>query len=668
MQVETQGRIRLGKRKKTKPEILIMKPNLHSRPLLFLCCLAASASAQQRGAVTEKDYLDDVPVVLSVSRLPQRLDETPGAVTIIDRQMIRMSGARDVADLLRLVPGFRVTNSFESNTPQGSYHTTLGDYSNHIQVMVDGRSVYSTYLQGSTGPGLQTVALEDIDRIEVYRGSNSAAYGARAFLGSINIVTRDTVDTQGVQVQAVSGSNGIRDGLARLGWGNDEARFRLSADGRTDDGLAGTSGRNRVQRINLRADLRTSLRDQVEFRAGQTLIDAGVGFAGDANNNARTRQIDTSFAQLDWRRNIDPDQDVAMQASHTVERIRDNFVYTVAPELTIDFGGHASNSNLMLQHTVRLQPTLRVVWGSELRREVIQSPPLYGTDANFVTDFARVFSNVEWRLQPDLLLNAGALFEHSSIVGDHVMPRVMLNWRVAEGHTLRGGVSRAFRPPSTYEKYANVRYYIGGTLADSTDVSRGTMVSEKVLVRELGYLAELPTRRLSLDLRVFDERITGQVGRLPYSLPGSGGNNEAFDYRNDEDFSIRGYEGQLRWKPWEGADLVYAHTRLNSGQFYNGDTQVGVYGSQSLMLMQHLPAGWDLSLMYSEADAGYFPGADTRMPTVRRTDARIAHALRIAGRRAEISLVGQSLDGDYPDFRPEFRVRRQTFVMLRMEN
>ena len=49
--------------------------------------------------------------MLSVSRLPQRLDETPGAVTIIDRDMIRLSGARDVADLLRLVPGFQTSTA-----------------------------------------------------------------------------------------------------------------------------------------------------------------------------------------------------------------------------------------------------------------------------------------------------------------------------------------------------------------------------------------------------------------------------------------------------------------------------------------------------------------------------------------------------------------------------
>lgn len=629
--------------------------------------LAGAAVAQTSDAVSEKDYLGEVPVVLSVSRLPQRLDETPGAVTIIDRQMIRMSGARDVADLLRFVPGFRVSNAFESNTPQGSYHTSLSDYSNHMQVMVDGRSVYSAYMQGSTGPGLQTVALEDIERIEVHRGSNSAAYGARAFLGTINIVTRDPVDTLGSQVQLAGGDNGIQDGLVRLGWGNDDTRMRLTADSRADKNLRGASGPVRVQRVNLRADVRASSRDMVELRTGQSVIDAGVGFAGDNGNNVRTRQIDTSFLQLDWRRSLGVDEDLAVQVSRTEEAIQDHFTYVPAPSVIIDFGGRASNDNLSLQHTLRASSTVRLVWGGELRRETIVSRPVYDTPNAFVTDFSRVFGNVEWRLHPELLLNTGALFERSSIAGEHTSPRAMLNWRMAEGHTLRYGLTEAFRPPSNYEKYANVRYYLSGVLADSTDVARGNVASERVQTRELGYLAELPARGLSLDVRVFEERVRGLVKRVTYDLPGSGNDNKAYDYINSEDFNIHGYEYQLKVKPWADGQLVYSQSAVDSTQSV-GDGIVGAYRSQSAMFMQHLPAGFDFSLMYSEADASHFPGVDQAAPAISRTDVRLARSMRLAGHRAELSLVVQNLGAAYQDFLPKFRFHQQAYVMLRLEN
>ena len=129
---------------------------------LIAALFALRGNAQEAYAVSEADYLAEMPVVLSVSRLPQRLDETPGAVTLIDRSMIRLSGARDLADLMRLVPGFQTSMSFELGGPQASYHGAFGGFSNRIQVLVDGRSVYSPYFVGSVEAGLQTVALQDI--------------------------------------------------------------------------------------------------------------------------------------------------------------------------------------------------------------------------------------------------------------------------------------------------------------------------------------------------------------------------------------------------------------------------------------------------------------------------------------------------------------------------
>ena len=89
----------------------------HSVWIPLLCSIVSVASAQtgaSASGTTEKDFLGDMPIVLSVSRLSQGLDETPGAVTILDAHFIRQSGARDVADLLRLVPGFQSTTSFDT--------------------------------------------------------------------------------------------------------------------------------------------------------------------------------------------------------------------------------------------------------------------------------------------------------------------------------------------------------------------------------------------------------------------------------------------------------------------------------------------------------------------------------------------------------------------------
>nr|MBP8170555.1 TonB-dependent receptor [Azonexus sp.] len=57
-------------------------------------------------AADEDLFFSELPIVASVSRLPQRLADAPTAVTVLDREIIKASGARDLNDILRLVPGF----------------------------------------------------------------------------------------------------------------------------------------------------------------------------------------------------------------------------------------------------------------------------------------------------------------------------------------------------------------------------------------------------------------------------------------------------------------------------------------------------------------------------------------------------------------------------------
>ena len=646
--------------------------------LVLLLGWAGQAShAQQLLAVTEKDFLDEMPVVLSVSRLPQRLDDTPGAVTVLDRRMIRLSGARDVADLLLLVPGFQSSSSFEGDAPQASYHGGFGVYAGRIQVLVDGRSAYSPFLFGSVAPGLQTVAMDDIERIEVLRGSNSASYGARAFLGVINIVTRDPVDTRGLRASVTAGGNGVRDGQASLGWGQDNANFRFGVDSRGDDGLKGSNGHNRINRVNFRTDLRPAAGDELQVRVGALGIDSGAGFAGNVDRPLHDRTLGSRYLQLDWRRNLGADADLALSYAHTVESSRDNFFYALPKPfngVTIDFGGSASGDSLSVQHTARSHPGLRFVWGAELRREQVTSKPLYNTDAPQQTQFTRLFGNVEWRALPEVLVNAGGLLERSSKSGDSFAPRVMANWHFADGQTLRAGVSKAYRPPSSFESSSSVRYVVGSTLFQIASLSRGTARPESVVARELGYLADLPRQGVSLDVRLFHEQIGGIIRRTLYALPpgtqllqSATGFAQTVDYANVEDFSIRGLEYQLKWRPWAGAQLILnqAWTHIDSRNV--GAALAAPKLASSVMWTQKLPQGVDLTLIHHERGRMTLQGSSVQFP-MRRTDLRVALPLRLGSHKGELALVVQNLGAPYQEFNASFQFERRAWLTLQLEN
>jgi iron complex outermembrane receptor protein len=628
--------------------------------------------AQASAAVSEKDFFEEIPIVLSVSRLPQRLDETPGAVTLIDRDMIRRSGARDVADLLRGVPGFQVSTSFQSVAPLASYHGAFSMFSNRIQLLIDGRSAYSPFFIGSIGPGLQTVALEDIERIEVLRGSNSAAYGARAILGVINIVTRHSTDTVGTQVAVSVGENGIRDEQARVGWGAGAGTYRLNVDRRADDGLNGANDKNQVNRVNFRSDLRLNARDELQLRLGQLSITAGKGEAGNIDSPLRDSFFDASYAQLDWRRSLNPDEDLALTLSHAQERYQDSFPYAlqnISPLFgindiyTVANTGEASSDTLTLQHTFRKGPATRVVWGGEFRSERVTSEAMYATASPFITDFTRLFGNLEWHVLPAMVLNAGAMYEKSSVTGETLAPRVMLNWHVSDGHTLRAGVSKAFRPPSTFEQFANLRYVWNGLLLGVNTLASGNVAPESVLAREFGYLGEFPKWGLNLDVRVFHEQINGFIRPQNYPSPR--------DYANDEDFPIRGLEYQLKWRPWRGGQIAFnqAYTKIDSKILDSSSVFAAPKLASSLSFFQSLPGNVGLTLTHQDNGTAILAGSNfgSRV-AMTRTDLRLSKSLNWGGRRGEMALVLQNMGLPYEDFAIGANFEPKAFVSLRLED
>ena len=190
----------------------------------------------------------DMPMVFSATRLKQAIADAPASMTIIDRQMIAQSAARELPELLRLVPGMVV--GYESGWDAFvGYHGTSADKSRRMQVLVDGRSIYQPILAYVDWLGLP-LELDDIDHIEVIRGPNAAAYGANSFLGVINIITRHPSDLPAARAYARIGSNGIQDNFASASATVGAASWQFSASSRQDHGFTQELDRNTHEILN----------------------------------------------------------------------------------------------------------------------------------------------------------------------------------------------------------------------------------------------------------------------------------------------------------------------------------------------------------------------------------------------------------------------------------
>lgn len=136
------------------------------------------------------------------SKVPQTYREVPGVITVITREEIMDSGARDLEDILLLVPGFSLGIDVEGVTDVG----VRGNWGHEgkVLLLVDGQqmneTLYSTNQLGNHYP------VDQIERIEIIRGPGSAIYGGYAELAVINVITRGADELHGM---AVYGEGGV---------------------------------------------------------------------------------------------------------------------------------------------------------------------------------------------------------------------------------------------------------------------------------------------------------------------------------------------------------------------------------------------------------------------------------------------------------------------------
>ena len=206
----------------------------------------AQQNAQQNPPdLTSKSIEDLMNIeVTSASKKEQKLSRVAAAIYVITQEDIRRSGATNIEDLLRIVPGVDVAEINGSTWAIGArgFNEQL---SNKLLVLVDGRIVYTEAFGGVYWDTVD-LPLEDIDRIEVIRGPGGSIWGANAVNGVISIFTKRAADTRNGFLEATGGN--IIQGAGTAEYGDKigkETDFRVFAkyfnNGPIDD-LTGQNG------------------------------------------------------------------------------------------------------------------------------------------------------------------------------------------------------------------------------------------------------------------------------------------------------------------------------------------------------------------------------------------------------------------------------------------
>jgi len=488
---------------------------------LFLVLLAPTriSWADNHGTV-EADFFDDAPLILTASRMSKPLAESPASVSIIDRQMIESSGVREIADLFRLVPGF-IVGYFRGNTPVVTYQGLGQLFSRQIQVLVDGRSVFIPSFGGVPWSNLP-LQIEDIERIEVIRGPNAVTYGAQAFLATINIITRHAAEDFGTRYSITSSDNShpdIKDAYVRVGYHHGDIDWRLSAGTMNDDGFAAINDSKEVNRVNFRLDLQSSSNQFWTLQIGSSNSINGKGLEGEPRNIERDDEATNSYLSLLWE-NIRGSTTSTVRLTHARQEVIDNFTsdpfdFVGPATVLINFDRLSNRSDLELIQSHEINKQLRLVYGGSFRKDRVKSVFLFNDDAFHDLDTSRLFSEIEWRINDNWLIDVGTTLEDSSITSRENSPRLSIIRNIGTDHALRFVASRAKRNPALYEFEGETEFTVNDTVVGNIPVptwlGNNQILPENILSYELGLRSQFVSGGVSSDVKLFSYEITDLV-------------------------------------------------------------------------------------------------------------------------------------------------------------
>lgn len=455
---------------------------------------------------------DDHNFVSIATGRKQLLSKAPAIATVITSEEIRATGAQNINDVLETVPGLHVSVRAGGFIPIYTIRGISSEFNPEVLVLVNG-APQTSLLFGNKGEIWVGVPIETISRIEVIRGPGSAIYGADAFSGVINIITKTPEELQGLETGFSLGSFNTQRSWLQYGgqlnsWRIGASLSLFKTDGEdetitqdaqsTFDTLLGTSASLAPGDVNTSKkslDARLELaNDTWNINTGyQAVRDwrAGVGGLG-ALDPYGTGESDRFNVGISYRNpNFIETWDVHAQLNYLeISTLTDMTLLPPGFDSSAVGGGLFPNGVIGIpsydeRHTRLDLSAFNTSWdkhniriGSgfhhldfyrvkEDKNFVIDPGPIISPLPGGVTDVSDsspfnqektrkifyFFVQDEWQLSPYWSLTSGVRYDHYSDFGSTLNPRAALVWDTSSNLTTKLLYGRAFRAPSFAELF-----------------------------------------------------------------------------------------------------------------------------------------------------------------------------------------------------------------------
>jgi vitamin B12 transporter len=399
---------------------------------------------------------DPLCVLITAYRLEQPIDRVGSSVTVLTRDDLQRRGTATVLDALATVPGL----SLERSGGVGSLANVKlrGSGIGQVRVMIDGMAV-NDVTDADVSFNFGSLLLNDIERIEVLRGPQSALYGSDAMGGVINIITRGHA-RKGWNAFAEAGSyNTFHEGAGYNG-GHTGLYYGISAQRLDTEGFSRSlTGRERdgSHISDIKANIGSRLSDALtlDFNGGYAYSDAAFDPNGGDGPANEERTLGFGQAQAKW---ILPQYRLDNTFKLGANRTQRNFDEPLGFFRYSSFDGIRTQASYQGDVHLRQRDvaTAGVEWqhdNAENTSTIAGSPQ--ATDLNDTLATRSVFGQYLVGLTQDWTMTFGARHDDNQKFGGFETYRITSAYNIPETDTiLRATYGTAFKAPSLFQLYA----------------------------------------------------------------------------------------------------------------------------------------------------------------------------------------------------------------------
>lgn len=499
---------------------------LAPRVLSLLCAGAGAGSLHAQVAVADLPLEQLMQMqVTTASRYAQTALEAPAAVSVVTADDIRLFGYRTLAEVLGSMRGLYISYDRAYHYLGTRGFATPGDYNTRVLLLVDGvRFNDNIYDQASIGSDFP-LDLDLVDRVEFVPGPGSAVYGANAFFGVINVITRNGRQLAGPQVSAEVGSHGSAKLRASVGTVD-----ALGADWLVSATRSTKRGADQHYPVFDTPENPGGIAQRLDYdRSTQLFVRrVAAGLALSLAHGERTKGLPTAaFSQVfNDPRSRAIDQTTQLAAEYTTQ-LQPSLAFTghlyagryqYVGDYVYDYPPVTINRDVStgqwwgteLQWVSSALARHKLSWGLDYRRDtrihqtnIDLAPPTQYLDVRRKGDVLGLYFQDEFALSSDLTLHAGLRWGKQSGSASGIHPRLGLVywWNPTTAVKLLHGT--AYRPPNAYER--DYRVDLPGGVVEGASLR-----SERVRTTELA-LEHAPTGASRVLLTAFHSSVTDLI-------------------------------------------------------------------------------------------------------------------------------------------------------------